>query len=75
MCFFSFMTDRLREWTRQQRLPARLHNAIVTVSKNGIKAVVMSNGKVPAQFPATRGEFEHLTSKIFSSLFFSDDKS
>lgn len=28
-----------------------------------IKPVNGTNGKPPAQFPATRGEFEHLTSK------------
>ena len=52
----------------QQRLPARLHNARITVSKDAIKPVIDKSGKVPAQFPATRGEFEHLISKAELSL-------
>lgn len=37
---------------------------MVTVSKMAIKPLIMTNGKMPPQFPATRGEFEHLTSKL-----------
>lgn len=65
----SFASSLIRDHDvlrRQQRLPARLHNSIVTVSKLAIKAPIMANGKPPPQFPATRGEFEHLTSCVFS---------
>ncbi|KLO15636.1 hypothetical protein SCHPADRAFT_824463 [Schizopora paradoxa] len=57
----------------QQRLPARLHNSMVTVSKMAIKALIMANGKPPPQFPATRGEFEHLTKERYEALLKSYD--
>ncbi|KAL5520488.1 hypothetical protein ACEPAG_9712 [Sanghuangporus baumii] len=52
----------------QQRLPARLHNALVTVSKGAIKPVADNSGKNPPMFPATRGEFEHLIKERYESL-------
>jgi len=47
----------------QQRLPARLHNTRCGVLKMQLKAPVGDDGKPPAGFPATRGEFEHITSE------------
>ncbi|KAL5525101.1 hypothetical protein ACEPAF_8970 [Sanghuangporus sanghuang] len=52
----------------QQRLPARLHNALATVSKGAIKPVADNSGKNPPLFPATRGEFEHLTKERYEGL-------
>ncbi|KAL5498339.1 hypothetical protein ACEPAH_2481 [Sanghuangporus vaninii] len=52
----------------QQRLPARLHNALVTVSKGAIKPVTDKSGKNPPSFPATRGELEHLTKERYEGL-------
>lgn len=49
---------------RQDRLYARLHNATASVSKMPIMAPPTSNGKPPPNFPATKGEFEHLTSCV-----------
>ncbi|EIN05085.1 hypothetical protein PUNSTDRAFT_107380 [Punctularia strigosozonata HHB-11173 SS5] len=46
----------------QSRLYARLHNATCTQQKMQIKPLPMKNGKTPANFPNTKGEFEHLTS-------------
>ncbi|EJD04871.1 uncharacterized protein FOMMEDRAFT_166628 [Fomitiporia mediterranea MF3/22] len=63
------LEDHIAEYKLdQQRLPARLHNAIVTVSKGAIKPIVDKSGKVPAQFPATRGEFEHLTRERYEGM-------
>lgn len=42
---------------------------MVTVSKLAIKPLIMANGKTPQNFPATRGEFEHLTSKDIYSFY------
>jgi len=54
---------RLTYTYSQQRLPARLHNCRCTVLKMGLKAPVGIDGKPPAGFPSTRGEFEHITSE------------
>ncbi|THH04209.1 hypothetical protein EW145_g5690 [Phellinidium pouzarii] len=63
------LDDHIAEFKlEQQRLPARLHNAMVTVSKATIKPLIMANGKFPSQFPATRGEFEHLTRERYEFL-------
>lgn len=45
----------------QEQLYARLHNARATTNKSTIIAPVTAGTKPPAGFPATRGEFEHLT--------------
>ncbi|KAJ8586845.1 hypothetical protein M405DRAFT_822679 [Rhizopogon salebrosus TDB-379] len=52
----------------QQRLPARLHNSRCTVLKTQLKAPVAADGKPPAGFPATRGEFEHITKERYESI-------
>ncbi|OSD00753.1 hypothetical protein PYCCODRAFT_1437097 [Trametes coccinea BRFM310] len=52
----------------QQRLYARLHNATVTLNKQPIKAPIGANGKVPPNFPNTKGEFEHLTKERYEAL-------
>lgn len=53
----------------QARLYARLLNSTVTTNKMKLTPPVMANGKTPQNFPATRGEFEHLTSTSrYSSL-------
>ncbi|KAH8114943.1 hypothetical protein DFH11DRAFT_136092 [Phellopilus nigrolimitatus] len=63
------LEDHIAEFKlEQQRLPARLHNSMVTVSKLAIKPLAMANGKLPPQFPATRGEFEHLTKERYEML-------
>ncbi|KAI5119690.1 hypothetical protein M0805_003577 [Coniferiporia weirii] len=63
------LDDQMAEFRlEQQRLPARLYNATVTVSKVAIKPLVLANGKFPPQFPATRGEFEHLTKERYEVL-------
>ncbi|KAI0369585.1 hypothetical protein BV20DRAFT_1036469 [Pilatotrama ljubarskyi] len=52
----------------QARLYARMHNASVTVNKQPIRAPVLANGKTPPNFPATKGEFEHLTKERYEAL-------
>ncbi|KAI8996232.1 hypothetical protein BD414DRAFT_477183 [Trametes punicea] len=52
----------------QQRLYARLHNATVTVNKLPIQAPIAANGKIPPNFPSTKGEFEHLTKERYEAL-------
>ena len=52
-------TDRVRS---QARLYARLLNSTITTNKMALTPPVMANGKTPQNFPATKGEFEHLTS-------------
>ncbi|KAI9058635.1 hypothetical protein FKP32DRAFT_1596930 [Trametes sanguinea] len=52
----------------QQRLYARLHNATVTLNKQQIKAPIAANGKIPPNFPSTKGEFEHLTKERYEAL-------
>lgn len=42
---------------------ARLLNSAITSNKVTITPLIMANGKTPANFPATKGEFEHLTSR------------
>lgn len=46
----------------QARLYARLLNSTITTNKMALTPLVMANGKTPQNFPATKGEFEHLTS-------------
>ncbi|KII84167.1 hypothetical protein PLICRDRAFT_702107 [Plicaturopsis crispa FD-325 SS-3] len=52
----------------EMRLYARLHNATATVSKMPIMAPAMANGKPPPNFPATKGEFEHLTKERYEGI-------
>ncbi|KAI0782656.1 hypothetical protein C8Q75DRAFT_727324 [Abortiporus biennis] len=52
----------------QARLYTRLHNASVSLNKHLIKAVPMTNGKTPPNFPATKGEFEHLTKERYEQI-------
>ncbi|KAL0945221.1 hypothetical protein HGRIS_000733 [Hohenbuehelia grisea] len=52
----------------QLRLYPRLLNATVTVSKMPIKALPTAGGKPPLNFPATRGEFEHLTKERYEDI-------
>jgi len=52
----------------EQQLYARLHNAKAMIQKTPIKALVTSAGKPPANFPATRGEFEHLTKERYDAV-------
>ncbi|THH18876.1 hypothetical protein EW146_g2166 [Bondarzewia mesenterica] len=52
----------------QERLYARLHNATVTVSKMPIMAPPTAAGKAPPNFPATKGEFEHLTKERYEAI-------
>ncbi|KIK45438.1 hypothetical protein CY34DRAFT_78075 [Suillus luteus UH-Slu-Lm8-n1] len=52
----------------QQRLPARLNNSRCTVLNTPLKAPVGADGKPPPNFPATRGEFEHITKERYESI-------
>jgi len=52
----------------QLRLPARLHNATCHQYPMLIKAPPISAGKLPKNFPATRGEFEHLTKERYEQI-------
>jgi len=52
----------------QARLYSRLHNACVTLNKHPIKSLPMANGKPPINFPATKGEFEHLTKERYEAI-------
>ncbi|OJA19441.1 hypothetical protein AZE42_04224 [Rhizopogon vesiculosus] len=52
----------------QQRLPARLNNSRATILKTQLKAPVGADGKPPAGFPATRGEFEHITKERYEAI-------
>lgn len=52
----------------QQRLPARLNNSRCTVLKMGLKGPVANDGKPPPGFPATRGEFEHITKERYEAI-------
>jgi len=54
--------------TDQLRMPARLHNSICQKSPNEIKAPPITPGKIPKNFPATRGEFEHLTRERYEGI-------
>ncbi|KAI0045805.1 hypothetical protein FA95DRAFT_85598 [Auriscalpium vulgare] len=53
---------------RQDRLYPRLHNSRVTVSKLPIMALPTASGKPAPQFPATRGEFEHLIKERYEAM-------
>lgn len=48
----------------QDRLYSRLHNATASIPKMSIMAPATASGKPPPNFPATKGEFEHLTSCV-----------
>jgi len=52
----------------QSRLYACLHNSNATLSKMSIKPLLMANGKFPENFPATKGEFEHLTKERYEAI-------
>jgi len=52
----------------QLRLPARLHNATCHQYPMLIKSPPISAGKMPKNFPATRGEFEHLTKERYEQI-------
>ncbi|THH19880.1 hypothetical protein EUX98_g8692 [Antrodiella citrinella] len=53
----------------QARLYPRLQNAAVTLNKQAIKPLpVQGTGKAPINFPATKGEFEHLTKERYEAL-------
>ncbi|CAL1698650.1 unnamed protein product [Somion occarium] len=52
----------------QARLYPRLLNGNVPLNKNQIHPLPMANGKAPPNFPATKGEFEHLTKERYESL-------
>lgn len=56
-CMLSLIYDR------QEQLPAKLQNALATKSLSPLRMPPMKNKKQPTNAPATRGEFEHLTSK------------
>ncbi|KZT71129.1 hypothetical protein DAEQUDRAFT_666537 [Daedalea quercina L-15889] len=62
--------DELAEVIRldQTRLYARLRNATITHQKMPIIPLVMANGKTPANFPGTKGEFEHMTKERYEHL-------
>ncbi|KZV63437.1 hypothetical protein PENSPDRAFT_211478 [Peniophora sp. CONT] len=63
--------EELQEALRlsQEQLYARLHNARATTNKSTIMAPVTAAGaKPPAGFPATRGEFEHLTRERYEAI-------
>jgi len=50
------------------QLYARLHNARATASKMTLIAPPTTSGKPPPGFPATRGEFEHLTRERYEAM-------
>lgn len=52
----------------QQRLPARLNNSRCTVLNTPLKAPVGIDGKPPPNFPASRGEFEHITKERYEAI-------
>ncbi|EIM89641.1 uncharacterized protein STEHIDRAFT_153486 [Stereum hirsutum FP-91666 SS1] len=60
------MADTIK--LEQDRLYARLHNATASVSKMPIMAPPTANGKPLPNFPATKGEFEHLTRERYEAL-------
>jgi len=62
--------DDLAEIIRldQARLYNRLENAAITNQKMPVKPLVMANGKTPANFPGTKGEFEHITKERYEHL-------
>ncbi|KIJ18041.1 hypothetical protein PAXINDRAFT_161591 [Paxillus involutus ATCC 200175] len=61
--------DELAEIVKldQQRLPARLHNSRATIMKATLKTPVAANGKPAVGFPASRGEFEHITKERYEA--------
>ncbi|KAH9943634.1 hypothetical protein B0H21DRAFT_823618 [Amylocystis lapponica] len=46
----------------------RLLNATVNVKKGAIKAPVTESGKPPPNFPATKGEYEHMTKERYELI-------
>ncbi|VDB88352.1 unnamed protein product [Peniophora sp. CBMAI 1063] len=61
--------EELQEALRmnQEQLYARLHNARATTNKSSVMAPA-TGSKPPAGFPATRGEFEHLTRERYEAI-------
>jgi len=57
----------------QERLPARLHNALATKSLSSIKMPPLKSRKPPINSPNTRGEFEHLTKERYEAILLSYD--
>lgn len=68
--------DKLAETVRldQSRLYARLRNAVIPINKTPISPLVMANGKTPANFPGTKGEFERMTKERYEHLLKSYDQ-
>lgn len=68
--------DKLAEMVRldQSRLYARLRNAVIPINKTPISPLVMANGKTPANFPGTKGEFERMTKERYEHLLKSYDQ-
>ncbi|KAF9806317.1 hypothetical protein IEO21_08723 [Rhodonia placenta] len=58
----------------QSRLYARLRNAVIPINKTPISPLVMANGKTPANFPGTKGEFERMTKERYEHLLKSYDQ-
>ncbi|GBE86773.1 hypothetical protein SCP_1000150 [Sparassis crispa] len=52
----------------QQRLHARLMNSNITTKKETLKPVIGNNGKPPQNYPATKGEFEHITKERYEEF-------
>jgi len=52
----------------QLRMPARLHNATCHKYPMLIKAPPIAPGKIPKNFPATKGEYEHLTKERYEAI-------
>ncbi|KDQ56201.1 hypothetical protein JAAARDRAFT_195391 [Jaapia argillacea MUCL 33604] len=52
----------------QGRLYARLLNARLSHQKQTIQPILMTNGKVPPNYPVTKGEFEKLTKERYEAL-------
>lgn len=67
--------DGLAETLRvdQTRLYARLRNSLAT-NKTVLVAPPMANGKTPANFPGTKGEFECMTKERYEHLLKSYDQ-
>ncbi|KAI0029193.1 hypothetical protein K488DRAFT_88973 [Vararia minispora EC-137] len=53
---------------RDAQLYAKLHNARATQPKQKVLAPPTRSGRPPANFPNTRGEFEHLTRERYEAI-------
>ncbi|KAI0312235.1 hypothetical protein OF83DRAFT_1147047 [Amylostereum chailletii] len=67
------LSKRLEEFIEtvkldQTRLYARLHNSHQTITKMPILPLPTASGKPPPNFPATKGEFEHVTRERYEAL-------